>query len=147
MSENDISDMIVYLVGALQEYVLLASPRLLVCLAGLILAIANRRRYPSATRRLFFGVMIEGINVTLSPMICWLVTFYFYRRRIEAIENTCVFLSSSIDALALGLVIAAVFSGRQGTAELARLSSPSLAEEPFRPHSSDVAIREGQLRS
>ncbi len=92
-------------------------PVLVVWLAGLVLSIVNRNKYPKVTRLTVIGLtiffMISLVNTYVSRMLpIWLTQWGYTTDQMVPVFTIKNLIVSVVSALGWGFVITAIFSGR-----------------------------------
>ena len=110
----DASHLIFTMLGSL----LLQSPILLVWLAGFILALVDWRRHPRRSLFTVIALAIFLIETLVDTYLNMWLPLLLSERNLEAAQISQLFLikgmlTSIIGAVAWGLIVAAIFSGRR----------------------------------
>jgi hypothetical protein len=95
-----------------------ASPSILVCLWGIIVSILRRSRHPSVSLLTSIGLGLLLLNrVVVGTLNMWLPRYLQEKgweiRHAYLMNGSVAFLGNIVAAIALGLVVRAVFIGRE----------------------------------
>ena len=126
-----------FILNALAE----ASPLLVAYLTGMILAFIYWRRYPIPSLLCLLASAVLFVTTVSQPFVTIYLFNEFVARGHWSMSDflaTVAFVGSGLRALAVGLLLGAVFSGRRA-AKTAPLSPPQRTEiAPVRPGGQDI---------
>lgn len=99
--------------------VLIQLPVLIVLLVGIVLALLNRQKYPRAAWQAFFGLSILFVRALVGPVLSSFLPLLLHSEAgmtasgMGLVSGIIELVMSLLGAVAYGLVIAALFAGRQ----------------------------------